>query len=108
MMNPASLSRESSATLNSNQMFWIILVGMICLAIAWCVTFWTLRKKEEQLKALILEGNLLRLMTVIFIVFATSVLAIMDSLNESVSAIFGGIVGYVLGSMIKQRSTKSE
>lgn len=105
-MNPSSMSSETTVTLDSNQIFWIILVGMICLAVAWCVTFWALRNKVEQIRALFLEGNLLRLMTVIFVVFATSILAIMDSLNESVSAIFSGIVGYVLGSMRKQRSTK--
>jgi hypothetical protein len=53
------------------------------------------------MKALLMHGNLIRLLTVIFVVYATTVLAIMGALNEAVSAIFAGIVGYVLGSMGK-------
>jgi hypothetical protein len=90
--------------LSNEQLFWLIAVAIVCILIAWCVAFWCLRGKADTLKALLLEGNLIRLLTVLLIVFATTILAILGVLNEAVSAIFAGIVGYVLGSM---RETKS-
>lgn len=86
-------------SITSEQLFWIIVVGMICLIGGWCATFFILRNKEEQIKALVTQGTLIRLLTVIFVVFATTVLAVMGALSEAVCAIFGGIVGYTLGSM---------
>lgn len=86
-------------SISSNQLFWIIVAGMICLVVGWCVTFFILRNKEEQMKAFVIQGTLIRLLTVIFVVFATTALAVMGALNEAVCAIFGGIVGYALGSM---------
>lgn len=84
---------------SANDLFWIIIVAMVCLVIGWSVTFIVLRNKNDQMKAFLMGGNLIRLLTVIFVVVATTVLAVMGALNEAVSAIFGGIVGYVLGSM---------
>ena len=99
-MNPISLS--------GNDLFWIIVVAIICLAVSWTTTFFCLRNKENQMNSLLMEGNLIRLLTVIFVVFSTTVLAVMGALNEAVSAIFAGIVGYVLGSMGGTKSGKNQ
>ncbi|MCK5476414.1 MAG: hypothetical protein KAI55_00670 [Candidatus Aenigmarchaeota archaeon] len=58
------------------------------------------------MKALLMDGNIIRLVTVIFIVFTTAILSVMGALNEAVSALYGGIVGYVLGSMHEMKSRK--
>lgn len=93
-----------ATALNNEQLFWLIAVAIVCIVIAWSVAFWCLRGKADALKALLLEGNLIRLLTVLLIVFATTILAILGALNEAVSAIFAGIVGYVLGSMREAKS----
>ena len=94
-MNPVSLSGD--------QLYWIMIGMMICLAVGWCATFLILRGKEEQMKRLFMDGNSIRMLTVIFVVSATTLLAIMGALSEAVCAIFAGIVGYVLGSMTRTR-----
>lgn len=85
--------------LSSDQLFWIIMVSIIGFVIGWTVTFIALRDRDEQMKMLLMDGNLIRVLTVMFIVFATTVLAALNSLSQAVSAMFAGIVGYVLGSM---------
>jgi Ca2+/Na+ antiporter len=86
------------------RLFWIVIGAMVCFVIGWIATFFSLSKRDDQIKALLMDGNLIRLLTVIFVVFATTVLAVMGALSEAVSAIFAGIVGYVLGSMGKSHS----
>jgi hypothetical protein len=83
----------------NDQLFWIVIAGSSCLTIGWCLTFFILRNKNDQMRALLGEGHLLRLLTVMLVVFATTLLAAMGALNQAVSAVFAGIVGYVLGSM---------
>jgi len=95
-----------SIVLSNEQIFWLIAVAIVCILIAWCVTFWLLRGKEQPMKDLLLNGTLIRLLTVLLIVFATTILAILNALDEAVSAIFAGIIGYVLGSMREAKSTK--
>ena len=90
-MNPISL--------DSNQLFWLGIVSMICALIGWCASFIVLRNNVEQLKALLLEGNLIRILTVIAIAVTTTFLALVGILEGiAVATLFGGIVGYVLGS----------
>ncbi len=90
-MNPIELTRTD--------VLWVVIGVMVCLTLAWSVTFWILRNKDKQIKALLLGGNALRLLTVILVVCATSILAVIGVLSEAVCAIFSGIVGYVLGSL---------
>jgi hypothetical protein len=89
----------SEITLSGYQVFWIIIVGQSSLAVAWCATFYFLRDKEDPLKSLLAGGNVIKIMTVMFVVFATGILAILERFDQSVGTIFSGIAGYVLGSM---------
>ena len=83
-----------SIKLTGEDVVWIIITMMICLTLGWCATFWLLRHKDEQIKSMLLDGYVLKLLTVILVLFATSVLAVLGSLNEAVSAIFAGISGF--------------
>lgn len=98
-MNPALLS--------SNQLYQLIGLAMLCLVIGWSVTFITLRHDKELIKTLINDGNLVKMLTVIFVVFASTALAVMDKIGtEAISAIFGGIVGYTLGGITKHKPSE--
>jgi ABC-type thiamin/hydroxymethylpyrimidine transport system permease subunit len=93
----------SKIDLTGNQIYWLIIVGIAAFAVGWCVTFYLLRNKEESLKSLLADGNALKIVTVMFIIFATGLLAILNKFDQSVSTIFSGIVGYVLGTMRRKR-----
>jgi hypothetical protein len=84
-------------------LFYLCIAAIVALVIGWVFVFFILRDKEGLLRGLLTEGNLLRLLTVVFIVLCTTLLAILGKLNEAVSAIFGGIAGYVLGSIRQKK-----
>lgn len=94
---------ETSA-LSSSQLFWFIITGTMCITVGYVVIFAILQRREGHLEAFLADGNAVKLLTVVIVVFATTVLTVMGVFNEAVSAIFAGIVGYVLGSM---RRTKT-
>ena len=93
--------------LDGSKLFWLIIVAFSCFTVGWVATFYALRNKTDHLRSLLMDGNLIRLLTVMFVVFATTVLAVMGAMTEAVSAIFAGIVGYVLGSMGKEQSNRT-
>ena len=90
-------------TLSGNQLFWIIIVAMGGFVVGWCVTFIVIKDRSETMRELLLNDNLIRVLTVMFVVIATTLLAVIGKLNEAVSAIFAGIVGYVLGTTSYKR-----
>ncbi len=93
-----------SITLSSENLFWIIIVGAVCITVGWIAVFLLLRKQQGQLEVFLRDGNGVKLLTVVFVIFATTILAVMGALSEAVAAIFSGVVGYVLGSV---RGTKA-
>jgi len=88
-------------------LLYLCFAAIGALVIGWVVAFATLRDKSDVMHGLLMEGNLLRLLTVVFVVLCTTLLAIMGKLNEAVAAIFSGIVGYVLGTL-RQRTLSNE
>jgi hypothetical protein len=86
-------------TLTGNQLFWIIIVAIGGFILGWCVTFIVIRDKDQSIRALLMDGILIKILTVMLVVFASTILAIMGKFNDAVGAIFAGIVGYVLGTM---------
>jgi hypothetical protein len=51
------------------------------------------------------EGNLIRILTVIFILVAVSYLSWVEKLTPEATTLFSGVAGYVLGG-IRGESTK--
>lgn len=94
-----------SQTNLGNTELYIILALISCFAICWSVTFIVLKGKDEILKVLLAEGNLLRMIAVVFIVGSVATLALVGKLSGDVTtAIFSGIAGYVLGGISKKQN----
>lgn len=69
-----------------------MLIG--AFTVCWTVLFLVLRTKDnEVMKALFEGGNLLRLVTVIFIIVIAGYLSFVDRLKPAVTAVFSGIAG---------------
>ena len=83
-------------------MYCVIAIGisMVCVTILGCIS---VRKVGDTavkpMLQLILQGDALRMLTVIFIVGATTGLVVLDRIDGTHAAtIFSGVAGYVLGS----------
>ena len=81
--------------------FLIVTSGVILgFLMAWLGLMHYASKHKAAMLSLFEEGNLLRMVTVGFIIAAVSLLAVIDKLSaEVVSVILSGIAGYVLGGM---------
>ncbi|MFY0567762.1 hypothetical protein ACN28E_28585 [Archangium lansingense] len=91
---------ESPLPLDNHQLFWLSITAVGGFVVVLCTLLITLRSKENLFDLITKhEYMLLRIFTVLFVIWATTGLAIVGRLNESVSAIFGAIIGYVFGSI---------
>ena len=90
----------------------VILVGMcyfFCIIVA--VIAYALFRKSETIPSLesIVHGPLLPLSTVGLIAVGTTFLAVLGILKEStISAIFGSIIGYVLGTLTSKSKCRED
>ena len=93
----------------TNTQFTFLIAWCVgALLLGWCITFAIIRKHPGQVNTALKDGLLPKLMTIILVLLATTVLALADKLTEAVAAIFSGIVGYVLGTtnLSQQKSSK--
>ncbi|MGB3478777.1 MAG: hypothetical protein WBB67_06425 [bacterium] len=86
------------------------LVGMGYVAILFLVFIaWLLFRNDISKLESIIRGPLLPLTTVAAVVGASTLLALMGILSaNAISAIFGGIVGYVLGGLYTKYTDKKQ
>ena len=103
------LSSESFLTLAKYAAIAVCTVIFIVAALeAYCVR----RTGKEAITAtlhFITQGDALRMMTVIFIICATSVLVVLGRFDgASAATIFSGVAGYVLGTGMRSRNTQSD
>ena len=77
----------------------LALIG--CFAICWSVMFLSIRRNEDALKELMGKGNLLRMITVLFVVLSLGFLALTSNLTGEAATVFSGVAGYVLGGIGK-------
>ena len=94
--------------MDSNQIIFLSTTCAICMTVAWIVLFLTLRKQPEVLLALFNGGQILRLMTVMFIVTAITVLAMGGLFTQDLATIFAGIAGYVLGGVQRNKGARAQ
>ncbi|GJM17490.1 MAG: hypothetical protein DHS20C13_28170 [Thermodesulfobacteriota bacterium] len=85
--------------LTSNQFLILSLGTAAGLAISWLGLIFFVSKQEGALESLFKNGNLLRMLTVVFIISAAALLAVVNKLSAEVAAILSGIAGFVLGTM---------
>lgn len=95
--------------MTSTHLFVLGISGIIAVAITLCTAFYFFRNNDKLLLKIV-SGNffIIKILTVLFIVWATTWLAILGKMNEAVSAIFGAIIGYVFGSLPKTNEPKDE
>ena len=83
----------------------VLTLLIACISVfGFIVTVWIIAhyvSKKEEILLMILEQKLLllRIFTILFIIWATTSLALIGALNEVVSAIFASIAGFVLGGI---------
>jgi hypothetical protein len=97
-------------TLTSDQLLWFLLAqvafgGVMALVIAFSV-------RDKAVRLRMVEGSnggtlLLKVITIIFICTISGNLALMKILDSSaVAAIFGGVLGYVFGSVNRSETAQ--
>jgi hypothetical protein len=103
------MSSESFLTLAKYATIAVCTIIFIVAALeAYCVR----KTGKEAITAtlhFITQGDALRMMTVMFIICATSVLVVLGRFDgPSAATIFSGVAGYVLGTGMRSRNTPSE
>lgn len=85
----------------------VIGIGFVCLTILGGIAVWKAGKEAiTPALHLITQGDALRMLTVIFIVGATTLLVAVGKIEgASAATIFSGVAGYVLGSGAKGKRT---
>ena len=80
---------------------FLILCGIVggAILLAWLSFLLVLRGHPETLRAVLMGGFVLRLVTISFIVGSASVLAAVRLATPEVYTILSGIAGFVLGGM---------
>jgi len=89
---------DNPLTLTSGHFALLIGWCILALLVGWCITFWIIRKNSDFVETALKDGLLSKLLTIILVLLATTILALTNKLTEAAAAIFGGVVGYVLGT----------
>ncbi len=83
--------------------FLTLLIACIAVlgftATIWILSHYLSKQKEAILALIKKDYLLLRMFTVLFIIWAATSLALIGALNEAISALFSGIAGFVLGGI---------
>ena len=78
------------------------------MVIAFCISVaigWVAHKNANAAASLLIKSKTLHIMTVLVVVFAATILGLERILTgEAIATIFGGVIGYVLGSLRAERS----
>lgn len=90
---------DNKLPIESNYFFWIVIASIGAVVFMVCFAICRFKGKEELLIAAIRESTILRIFTVLTVVWAASALAILRVFTEGVAALFGVIAGYVLGTI---------
>ena len=95
---------ETQELISRNFIIYVIILGA-GFCICWTAFWMIFRKKGDTASEILGEQNILSVLTVIVAATFTFTLGILRVLEgNSIAAIFGGIVGYVLGA-VRSRST---
>lgn len=91
---------DVSAPLTLDSSHFAILIGwcVFMLAMGWCITFWLIRRSPGAIERALREAILPKILTIILVLLATTILALTGKLTEGAAAILSGVVGYVLGT----------
>ena len=96
-------SEVSHMGITTNTLYLVGLISGLFIT-AWISTFLILRGKDEQMKAFMQDGNLVKLLTVAIVVVAASFLALLGVFTVGIAGLFGSIAGFVLGSIGRRGS----
>jgi len=88
----------------SEKTFLLVFAGLLFFALVGAVCLTILFRKDPESIGRLAKTDMFYIITVLVVVFATGVLALQGILDgKAVSAILGGVVGYVLGSIGKRQ-----
>ena len=94
--------------LTGDQFVWLASACIAGLVAAWLGLFLALRNHPGVLDRLFSEGFFLRMITVVFIVIAASILSAVDKLTSDLSTILAAVAGFVLGSAGRQQNEPAD
>src|SRR5262245_50950724 len=104
---PVSQTARAAGPMSDNELYLAIAL-IIGFAICWSIAWVSLRGKDDAMKLLFGEGNLLRMMGIVFIVASVAYLAVVGKLSSEAATLFSGIAGYVLGGIGRPPREKSD
>ena len=89
---------DAPLILTNTQFVFLVAWCVFVLLAGWCMTFFIIRKTPGQVETALKDGLLPKLLTIILVLLATTILALTGKMTEATAAIFSGVVGYVLGT----------
>ena len=94
--------------LTGGEFLWFVGICASGLVIVAVTLFVSIRNQPAVLEQLFSEGFFLRMITVVFIVAAASILAVAGKLTSELSTILAAVAGFVLGDAKGKSRTQSK
>lgn len=95
---------EQSALTLSSVEFLILAVVMNLVLLGGVVgLFWIFRSDKEQIKELLKQDFLIRMLTIAMLIQAVGMLALAGKLSSEVSTFLSGLAGFILGGAQKKK-----
>jgi hypothetical protein len=96
----SAISSEAGTLRLDDNLFWLAVVTVVACTTVLCTVIIAFRNNTRLLNSLLKHDyTILRLLTVLFVIWATVGLTTINGMNDGVYALFGSIIGYVFGSM---------
>ena len=91
------------------QLLFVLGIPSLMLAICWISLMVTMHKTTGELKYWLTPENVIKSITIIFIVMSVLALSVLGILKgDVVGTIFSGIIGYTLGTRFLERKENNQ
>lgn len=102
------METDGAVTFTDGQILTLCIAILAAFTTCWLGVFFFIRKKPADVTAIITNDVTLRILTVVVVIVASGLLAILGRFSGEIAAIFSGIAGYVLGGGRFRRPSPEE